>query len=71
MTEKLAVMVAWLPTAEARRDNTMKIWRIGPGIRNIICDKPTIDTKSKHQRRCKRQDLLQQAFEKSSSYKTL
>jgi hypothetical protein len=32
MTEKLAVMVAWLPTAEASSDNTMKRWRIGPGI---------------------------------------
>jgi hypothetical protein len=32
MTEKLAVIVAWLPTAEASRDNTMKKWRVGPGI---------------------------------------
>ena len=32
MMEKLAVMVAWLPTTEANRDNTLKKWRIGPGL---------------------------------------
>jgi hypothetical protein len=46
MMEKLAVMVAWLPTAEASRDNTIKKWRICPGLakcsralefRNTIC----------------------------------